>query len=79
MNRIQALQPRAEEDEAAPSVKDELALIDRALEHLIAQTVDYEKQHHENLLIHRRQLLVDLMEGERMDSVPSATSAICNR
>ncbi|MEK3775386.1 helix-turn-helix domain-containing protein [Paenibacillus sp. FSL K6-4396] len=68
MNRIQALQPRAEEDEAAPSVKDELALIDRALEHLIAQTVDYEKQHHENLLIHRRQLLVDLMEGERMDS-----------
>lgn len=52
----------------APSVKDELALIDRALEHLIAQTVDYEKQHHENLLIHRRQLLVDLMEGERMDS-----------
>lgn len=68
MNRIQALQPRAEEDEATPSVKDELALIDRALEHLIAQTVDYEKQHHENLLIHRRQLLVDLMEGERMDS-----------
>ncbi|WP_340029694.1 helix-turn-helix domain-containing protein [Paenibacillus sp. FSL H7-0940] len=68
MNRIQALQPRAEEVEAAPSVKDELALIDRALEHLIAQTVDYEKQHHENLLIHRRQLLVDLMEGERMDS-----------
>ncbi|OMF17625.1 hypothetical protein BK131_06625 [Paenibacillus amylolyticus] len=68
MNRIQALQPRAEEDEVAPSVKDELALIDRALEHLIAQTVDYEKQHHENLLIHRRQLLVDLMEGERMDS-----------
>lgn len=68
MNRIQALQPRAEEDEATPSVKDELALIDRALEHLIAQTVDYERQHHENLLIHRRQLLVDLMEGERMDS-----------
>ncbi|MEK4073354.1 helix-turn-helix domain-containing protein [Paenibacillus sp. FSL M7-0656] len=68
MNRIQALQPRAEENEATPSVKDELALIDRALEHLIAQTVDYEKQHHENLLIHRRQLLVDLMEGERMDS-----------
>lgn len=68
MNRIQALQPRADEDEAAPSVKDELALIDHALEHLIAQTVDYEKQHHENLLIHRRQLLVDLMEGERMDS-----------
>ncbi len=68
MNRIQALQPRVEEDEATPSVKDELALIDRALEHLIAQTVDYEKQHHENLLIHRRQLLVDLMEGERMDS-----------
>ncbi|MBB6023838.1 YesN/AraC family two-component response regulator [Paenibacillus sp. JGP012] len=68
MNRIQELQPRVQEEEAAPSVKDELALIDRALEHLIAQTVDYEKQHHENLLIHRRQLLVDLMEGERMDS-----------
>ncbi|WP_434756561.1 helix-turn-helix domain-containing protein [Paenibacillus amylolyticus] len=68
MNRIQALQPHVHEEDAAPSVKDELALIDRALEHLIAQTVDYEKQHHENLLIHRRQLLVDLMEGERMDS-----------
>ncbi|WP_161556886.1 helix-turn-helix domain-containing protein [Paenibacillus amylolyticus] len=68
MNRIQALQPRVHEENAAPSVKNELALIDRALEHLIAQTVDYEKQHHENLLIHRRQLLVDLMEGERIDS-----------
>lgn len=43
-------------------------LIDQALETLINQTVSYQEQYDENLLVQRRQLFLDLMEGERGDS-----------
>ncbi|KQO17866.1 helix-turn-helix transcriptional regulator [Paenibacillus sp. Leaf72] len=59
MSRIQALPARS----ADVTTRDELALIDHALEQLIQQTADYEMQHHENLLIRRRQFFIDLIEG----------------
>lgn len=59
MNRIQALPARSSD----VATRDELALIDHALEQLIQQTADYEQQHHENLLIRRRQFFIDLIEG----------------
>lgn len=64
MNRLQALQFR-QEGLNAPS-RNELVIIDQALESLIEQTMDYKKQHDENLLVHRRQLFLDLLEGERL-------------
>jgi hypothetical protein len=64
MNRLQALQFR-QEGMNAPS-RNELVIIDQALESLIEQTMDYKKQHDENLLVHRRQLFLDLLEGERL-------------
>lgn len=67
MNRIQALKLRGEESN--PRISNELALIDTALENLIEQTMNYEKQHHKNLLIERRQLFLDLIEGEQMDNL----------
>lgn len=76
MNRIQAMQPRPDENDAAPSTKDELMLIDRALERLISQTVDYEKRHHENLLVQRRQLLLDIVESGESDSVRERLSQL---
>lgn len=68
LNRIQSMQLRPDENEAASSVKDELMIIDRALERLISQTVDYEQRHHENLLVQRRQLLLDIVESGESDS-----------
>lgn len=59
MSRIQALPVRSSD----VTTRDELALIDHALEQLIQQTADYEQQHHENLLIRRRQFFIDLIEG----------------
>ncbi|MBB6734882.1 helix-turn-helix domain-containing protein [Cohnella zeiphila] len=61
MSRLQSLQLRGD---ALPSGKDELALIDSALESLITQSRDYEKQHHENLLLQRSQLFADLIGGQ---------------
>ncbi|CAH1207458.1 HTH-type transcriptional activator RhaR [Paenibacillus auburnensis] len=63
MNRIQALQFR--EESLDNTSRSELVLIDRALETLINQTVSYQKQYDENLLVQRRQLFLDLMEGEQ--------------
>ncbi|WP_322906241.1 AraC family transcriptional regulator [Paenibacillus campi] len=60
MQRIESLQLSAHDSPR----KDEMALIDQALESLIEQTVDYERQHHENLLIHRRRLFMNWIEGE---------------
>ncbi|MNW69667.1 hypothetical protein D3C74_487320 [compost metagenome] len=62
MNRIQALQFR--EESLDSTSRSELVLIDRALETLINQTVSYQKQYDENLLVQRRQLFLELMEGE---------------
>ncbi|MBW4840682.1 MAG: AraC family transcriptional regulator [Paenibacillaceae bacterium] len=61
VGRIEALRQR--EDELGLKI-DELSMIDRALEDLIRQAADYEKQQRENLLISRRQLFYDLMQGE---------------
>ncbi|AIQ57074.1 helix-turn-helix domain-containing protein [Paenibacillus borealis] len=66
MNRIQALQFR--EESLDSKSRSELVLIDQALETLINQTVSYQEQYDENLLVQRRQLFLDLMEGERGDS-----------
>ncbi|MHA6531291.1 helix-turn-helix domain-containing protein [Paenibacillus sp. BAC0078] len=67
MNRIQALQFR--EESLDGTSRNELVLIDRALETLINQTMDYQKQYDENLLVQRRQLFLDLLEGERITSL----------
>lgn len=60
MKRIESLQLSGNET----ARKDEMALIDEALESLMKQTVDYERQHHENLLIRRRRLFMNWIEGE---------------
>ncbi len=61
MQRIESLQLSAHD---SPRKDDEMALIDQALERLIDQTVDYERQHHENLLIRRRRLFMNWIEGD---------------
>ncbi|WP_139997627.1 AraC family transcriptional regulator [Paenibacillus paridis] len=65
MNRIQALQLQG----GQLSENSELVVIDHALESLIEQTMHYEQRHHENLLVHRRQLFLDIIEGERIEAV----------
>ncbi|MGN7764380.1 helix-turn-helix transcriptional regulator [Paenibacillus sp. 22594] len=67
MNRIQALQFREEGMDVTS--RNELVMIDQALETLIHQTMDYQKQHDENLLVQRRQLFLDLLEGEQIVSL----------
>lgn len=64
MERIESLQLGGESTR-----KDELSLIDHALESLIEQTIDYEQQHHENLLIRRRRLFMNWIEGEHAESM----------
>ncbi|MDU4696117.1 MAG: AraC family transcriptional regulator [Paenibacillus sp.] len=64
VGRIESLRQR--EDELGLK-RDELSMIDRALEDLIRQAADYEKQQRDNLLIGRRQLFYDLMQGEIPD------------
>lgn len=64
VGRIEALRQR--EDKRGLKM-DELSMIDRALEELIRQAADFEKQQRENLLISRRQLFYDLMQGETPD------------
>ncbi|ASR48073.1 AraC family transcriptional regulator [Paenibacillus kribbensis] len=65
MQRIQQLPGRPGEE----NNKDELWMIDHALQSLIRQTVDYEQQEHANILIRRRQLFLDLMEGTAAETV----------
>lgn len=62
MSRIQSIQQR---NEAPLSASDELAMIDNALESLISRSQDYEKQHHENLLLQRSRLFLDLIGGHK--------------
>ncbi|MDI4643738.1 helix-turn-helix domain-containing protein [Cohnella hashimotonis] len=63
MNRLQTIQLR---NDAPPSKKDELAMIDNALTSLISRSMDYEKQYHENLVLQRSQLFVDLIGGQQL-------------
>ncbi|MBB6669946.1 helix-turn-helix domain-containing protein [Cohnella nanjingensis] len=60
ISRIQTLQVRSD---GAPVKLDDLSRIDRALENLIHQTIDYEKEQQESVLIQRRQLFIDLIVG----------------
>jgi two-component system response regulator YesN len=63
MNRIESIQLQND----GFSIKmDELSLIDRTLENLIQQTEDYEKEQNENLLIGRKQLFFELIQGENV-------------
>jgi len=64
MNRIESI--RLREDEFGQKM-DELSMIDSALENLIQQTADFEKQQRENLLVSRRQLFHDLIQGNGLD------------
>ncbi|WP_379159995.1 helix-turn-helix transcriptional regulator [Paenibacillus sp. sgz5001063] len=75
MNRIQALQFREEGMDVTS--RNELVMIDQALETLIHQTMDYQKQHDENLLVQRRQLFLDLLEGERIASLEDRQERFC--
>lgn len=64
MNRIESIQLR--EDEFGLKM-DELSMIDHTLENLIQQTADFEKKQHENLLVSRRQLFHDIMQGDDLE------------
>ncbi|MFD2660624.1 AraC family transcriptional regulator [Paenibacillus thailandensis] len=63
MNRIEHVQ--LTKDSSGPD-KDELSMIDQALQRLIRQTSEYENEHRENLLIARRQLFIEIVQGERL-------------
>lgn len=66
MNRIESLQIRNAE---SGFIRDEMKLIETTLENLINHTLDYEKQHKENLLLQRSRLFMDILQGERMDGI----------
>lgn len=68
MNRIESIQLR---HDSFGMKLDELSQIDRTLEGLIQQTVDYEQQEQENLLVKRRQLFFDLIGGIAKGNLPS--------
>ncbi|MUT65787.1 helix-turn-helix domain-containing protein [Paenibacillus sp. NEAU-GSW1] len=62
MNRIQALHLRGSDG----SVRmDDLTMIDRALENLIVQSKDHEKEQRESVILQRRQLFNELISGQR--------------
>ncbi|WP_029192842.1 helix-turn-helix domain-containing protein [Paenibacillus harenae] len=66
MNRIESIQLR---EDAFGLKMDELSMIDHTLESLIQQTADYEKQQRENLLVSRRQLFHDMLQGNGLERV----------
>ncbi|SFE52224.1 Helix-turn-helix domain-containing protein [Paenibacillus catalpae] len=67
MNRIQALQLRGSD---GTTVKmDDLTMIDRALENLIVQSEDHEKEQRESVVLQRRQLFNELINGQRSDQM----------
>ncbi|TFE23459.1 helix-turn-helix domain-containing protein [Cohnella luojiensis] len=66
MNRIESIQLR---EDAFGLKMDELSMIDRTLENLIQQTADFEKKQRENLLVSKRQLFHDIMQGDDPESV----------
>ncbi|OBZ09240.1 helix-turn-helix domain-containing protein [Bacillus sp. FJAT-26390] len=66
MNRIESIQLR---EDAFGLKMDELSMIDHTLESLIQQTADFEKEQRENLLVSRRQLFHDMMQGSGPEKV----------
>lgn len=74
MNRIQALQLRSSDGGAVRM--DDLTMIDRALENLIVQSRDYEKEQRESALLQRRQLFNELLSGLRNDAVTKRMRAL---
>lgn len=67
MNRIQALQLRGSDGSAVKM--DDLSMIDRALENLIVQSLDHEKEQQESIVLGRRQLFNELISGQRGDKM----------
>ncbi|WJH33514.1 helix-turn-helix domain-containing protein [Paenibacillus sp. CC-CFT747] len=67
MKRLQLLQ--LSETDPKLSAQDDLSFISRALEKLIDQTVDYEKERRNHELDLRRQLFRDLIIGERLGNL----------
>lgn len=63
MNRIQSFQLRGSDGNAVGL--DDLTMIDRALENLIVQSQDYEKEQRESAILQRRQLFNELISGQR--------------
>ncbi|MFC4099760.1 helix-turn-helix domain-containing protein [Paenibacillus xanthanilyticus] len=63
MNRIQSFQMRGSDGNAVGM--DDLTIIDRALENLIVQSQDYEKEQRESAMLQRRQLFNELISGQR--------------
>ncbi|MCR2807679.1 helix-turn-helix domain-containing protein [Paenibacillus soyae] len=74
MNRIQALQLRGSDGGAVRM--DDLTMIDRALENLIVQSRDYEKEQRESAILQRRQLFNELLSGQRNHSVNERMSLL---
>ncbi|MGC6586372.1 helix-turn-helix domain-containing protein [Paenibacillus sp. Dod16] len=60
MNRIESIQLNMPQ-----AAKDELSVIDSALESLINRSMDYDKKHDENLQLQRSQLFMDLIGGQK--------------
>ncbi|TCN01095.1 AraC-like DNA-binding protein [Paenibacillus sp. BK033] len=67
MNRIQALHLRGSDGTAVKL--DDLTMIDRALENLIVQSRDHEKEQRESVVLQRRQLFNELISGQRSDQL----------
>ncbi|MDQ0877787.1 two-component system response regulator YesN [Paenibacillus sp. V4I3] len=67
MNRLQFLQLPI--TDAKLTLKDDLTVISYALDNLIEQTTDYEKERRNNEHVLRRQLFRGLIEGERMEDL----------
>ncbi|WP_338541256.1 helix-turn-helix domain-containing protein [Paenibacillus tundrae] len=65
MNRIEAHQIRTLEDSG--SRKDEMKMIDGALENLINHMMDYDDKKRENVLLQRSKLFNSLLHGEHLD------------
>ncbi|MFB9330004.1 helix-turn-helix domain-containing protein [Paenibacillus aurantiacus] len=65
MSRIQSFQLRGSDGNAVGM--DDLTIIDRALENLIVQSQDYEKEQRESAMLQRRQLFNELISGQRSE------------
>ncbi|MCM3626834.1 helix-turn-helix domain-containing protein [Paenibacillus glycanilyticus] len=67
MNRIQALHLRGSDGTAVKL--DDMTMIDRALENLIVQSQDHEKEQRESIVLRRRQLFNELISGQRSEQM----------
>jgi two-component system, response regulator YesN len=67
MKRVELLQLLKQDHKQ--SLQDDLTMISSALDNLIEQTNDYEKERRNNEHVLRRQLFLDLVEGERLEDL----------